>query len=141
MQFQLTTFTFALLAALTTAAPAPEPQSQGGYYSAVGYKYSGPGCTTQTLIFADPIFGDGNVCQALSRQPDSASIVSYSTVSVAAGCSGESRDFERHGLELTRDVVALYTTADCSGTAYLAPEGGCVTGSAPFVSTFITCKR
>lgn len=36
-------------------------------------------------------------------------------------------------------VVKLYTTADCSGTSYDAPAGGCVTGSAAFQSGFVTC--
>jgi hypothetical protein len=36
-------------------------------------------------------------------------------------------------------LVALYTAANCAGTAFQAPVGGCVTGNAPFVSTYVTC--
>jgi len=36
-------------------------------------------------------------------------------------------------------AVKIYSSADCTGTAYSAPVGGCVTGSAPFVSAFVTC--
>ena len=56
-----------------------------------GYKYSGGGCTDQTLINADPIFGTGNVCQPLNRNEGSPSVVSYKAYSAAAGCVGEPR--------------------------------------------------
>ncbi|KAF2825357.1 hypothetical protein CC86DRAFT_295294 [Ophiobolus disseminans] len=89
MQFQITTLTLSLLAALTTAAPSSLESRQGGYYNSVGYKYSGPGCNSQTLIFADPIFGSGGYCQALDRSGNGTPIVSYLTSSIADGCSGE----------------------------------------------------
>jgi hypothetical protein len=76
------------LASLSTAAPSLLPR-QGGYFVAVGNKYSGPGCVPQSLIFADPIFGYGNACQALDRSGTGVKIVSYSTLS-APGCSGKS---------------------------------------------------
>lgn len=123
MKFSTTTLSTALLATIATAAPpALDARQSGGYYVAVGNWYSGPGCTASNLIFADPIFGNGNVCQPLDRSGTNPPIVSYSTVGVAAGCS-----------------VMLYTGAGCSGTAYSAPVGGCVTGSGPFVSTYVTC--
>ena len=84
MHFPLTTtaLPIALLAALATAQP-------GGYYAVVGYKYSGPGCTPQTLINPDPIFGSGGYCQPLDRFGDGAPIVSYKASSIAEGCSCE----------------------------------------------------
>jgi hypothetical protein len=86
------------LAALASAAPSLDSrQSQGGYFSAVGNKFSGPGCTSQTLIFADPIFGSGNACQALDRSGTGVPIVSYSTLSVSAGCSGKSKSLGGEG--------------------------------------------
>jgi hypothetical protein len=88
MYFSSTTLSFAILAALTSAAPSSLEARQGSYV-AVGYKYSGPGCTASTLIFADPIFGDGNMCQPLDRFGTSPPIVSYNTTSVTAGCTGK----------------------------------------------------
>ncbi|OAL05596.1 hypothetical protein IQ06DRAFT_342867 [Phaeosphaeriaceae sp. SRC1lsM3a] len=83
------TFVVSLLATLVAAAPASLEARQGGYYVAVGTKYSGPGCNPNSTPLGDPIFGNGNVCQPLDRFGDGAPIVSYQTVSVAAGCSGE----------------------------------------------------
>jgi hypothetical protein len=88
MLFSAITFVAAFIA-LTTAAPAAvEVRQSGGAFVSVGDKYSGPGCNPSTLIFADPIFGNGNVCQPLDRFGDGAPIVSYSTLSVSPGCSG-----------------------------------------------------
>jgi hypothetical protein len=88
MLFSATTFSVAALTALAAAAPATVEVRQGGAYVSVGNKYSGPGCNPATLIFADPIFGNGNICQALDRFGDEGPIVSYSTLSVSPGCSG-----------------------------------------------------
>jgi hypothetical protein len=85
-------FPILALAALTTALPSPQAGS-GGQFVAVGNKYSGPGCKAQTLIFADPIFGNGNGCQALDRFGTSPPIVSYNTTSVSPGCSGKFSSF------------------------------------------------
>ena len=85
----LPTFALALLAALTSAAPSSLEARQGDSFVSVGNKYSGGGCSASTLIFADPIFGNGNVCQPLDRFGTSPPIVSYKTLSVSAGCSGE----------------------------------------------------
>jgi hypothetical protein len=138
----------ALLAALTAAAPATLEERQGGAFVAVGVKYSGPGCNPAATPLGDPIFGNGNVCQPLDRFGTGAPIVSYQTASVSAGCSGKSsssscwsirtRYFTR--LWLTYATVTVYTGADCTGTAFSAPVGGCVTGNSPFISTFVTCK-
>jgi len=89
MQFQLTTLTFALLSALTAAAPADIEARQGGYFAAVGYKYSGGGCTSTSLTEADPIFGSGGYCQGLNRFPDANTppITSYKLSSIAEGCT------------------------------------------------------
>ncbi|KAF1941866.1 hypothetical protein EJ02DRAFT_454703 [Clathrospora elynae] len=123
MYFAATTLTTALLTALTAAAPSTlNTRQSGGDYVSVGNKYSGGGCTPSSLIFADPIFGNGNACQALDRIGGGAPIVSYSTLSVNAGCS-----------------VTLYTAPNCGGTAFSAPVGQCVQGSSPFVSTFVKC--
>ncbi|KAJ5060633.1 hypothetical protein J3E72DRAFT_428230 [Bipolaris maydis] len=109
MHFTAATIALSLLAAATASPLSPR---QGGAFVAVGLKYSGPGCTDSTLINADPIFGNGNVCQPLDRFDTGVPIRSY---------------------------MAIYQTADCSGTAFLAPVGGCVTGDGPFVSAFVTC--
>ncbi|KAH9859380.1 hypothetical protein IAQ61_011161 [Plenodomus lingam] len=123
MMLFTTTFSIYFFAAISTAVPSTfDSRQSGGSFVSVGNKYSGPGCTDSTLIFADPIFGNGNVCQVLDRSGTNPPIISYITLSAAAGCS-----------------VTLYTGADCSGTAYSALVGGCVTGSAPFVSTYVTC--
>ncbi|KAF2112841.1 hypothetical protein BDV96DRAFT_549457 [Lophiotrema nucula] len=122
MQFTIPAL-FAAFTAFAAAAPAPALDTrQGGYFAAAGYKYSGGGCNPNQLIYADPIFGPGNICQPLDRSGTGAPILSYKTYEAAAGCS-----------------VALYSTSDCTGTKYSAPVNGCVTGNAPFVSVFITC--
>jgi hypothetical protein len=78
----------ALFAVLAAAAPSGLEARQGGFFVSVGLKYSGPGCVDSTLIFADPIFGNGNVCQPLDRSGTGTPIISYETVSVSPGCSG-----------------------------------------------------
>jgi hypothetical protein len=138
----------ALLAALTAAAPATLEERQGGAFVAVGVKYSGPGCNPAATPLGDPIFGNGNICQPLDRFGTGAPIVSYQTASVSAGCSGEfpSSSYWSTGasyilkLWLKHATVTVYTGADCTGDAFLAPVGGCVTGNSPFISTFVTCK-
>jgi hypothetical protein len=87
MLFSTTSLSIAMLATLAMAAPSSLESRQGGFFVAVGTKYSGPGCTGEAL--GDPIFGNGNVCQPLDRFGDGAPIVSYETVSVSAGCSGK----------------------------------------------------
>lgn len=72
----------ALISTITLAT------AQGGAFVSVGEKFSSGGCTPSSLIFADPIFGSGNVCQPLDRSGTGAAIVSYRTLSVSAGCSG-----------------------------------------------------
>lgn len=84
------TLLLAALAPLTAASPSPIlSDRQGGSFVAVGNKYSAGGCTDQSLIFADPIFGNGNVCQPLNRNEPATPVVSYKTLSTTAGCSGE----------------------------------------------------
>jgi hypothetical protein len=85
-----TTLSVAMLLALAGAAPSSLERRQGGFFVAVGTKYSGPGCNPADTPLGDPIFGNGNVCQPLDRFGDGAPIVSYETVSVSAGCSGKS---------------------------------------------------
>lgn len=77
--------------AFTAAAPSTleTRQGSGGAYVAVGLKYRAGGCVDSNLIFADPIFGNGNVCQPLARQPDAEPIVSYKTVGTSPGCTGK----------------------------------------------------
>lgn len=83
------TITLALLAALATAAPSLSPR-QGGAFVAVGKKYRHTGCNdNKDLIFADPIFGNGNECLPLDRSGTGELIYSYETTSTSAGCSGE----------------------------------------------------
>jgi hypothetical protein len=91
MQFQFTTLTFALLTVLTAAAPADIEARQGGYYAAVGYKYSGGGCTPSSENNVDPIFGSGGYCQPLNRNPTATTppIISYKLSSIADGCTRE----------------------------------------------------
>ncbi|KAF2034605.1 hypothetical protein EK21DRAFT_56092 [Setomelanomma holmii] len=87
MQFSISTLALALMASLSSAAPAVLEARQGNFVS-VGNKYAGPGCTQ--LIFADPIFGNGNVCQDLDRSGTGTPIRSYETLSNSPGCSGKS---------------------------------------------------
>jgi hypothetical protein len=89
MLFSTPALSVALLATLSAAAPAALEVRQGGYYVAVGVKYSGPGCNPASTPIGDPIFGYGNVCQPLDRFGDGAPIVSYQTSSVTTGCSGK----------------------------------------------------
>lgn len=86
MHFTAATIALSLLAAATASPLSPR---QGGAFVAVGLKYSGPGCTDSTLINADPIFGNGNVCQPLDRFDTGVPIRSYSTSRVSEGCSGK----------------------------------------------------
>jgi hypothetical protein len=79
-----------LLTALAVAAPTTLEARDGSGFVSVGNKYSGNGCNSNQLIFADPIFGDGNSCQALDRFGTSPPILSYETLSVNANCSGKS---------------------------------------------------
>jgi hypothetical protein len=88
MYFPTTTISLALLSAVATAAPALEAR-QGGFFVSVGNKFSGKGCTPQTLIFADPIFGTGNSCQPLDRSGTSVPILSYQTTQTTADCKGK----------------------------------------------------
>lgn len=111
----------AIFVPFVASLAAALPQS-GGFFSAVGNKYSGGGCTDQSLIFADPVFGDGNVCQPLNRFEGAVPVVSYKLLSASAGCT-----------------VRLYSDTTCSGTAYVAPAGTCVQGNSPFLSVFVTC--
>jgi hypothetical protein len=89
MHFPTTTLalTLTLLTSLAPASPALSPR-QGGFFTSVGNKYSGPGCTSQSLIYADPIFGSGNFCQPLDRSGTGAPIVSYLTTQTTADCKG-----------------------------------------------------
>lgn len=82
------TIALAIFAALATAAPSLSPR-QGGTFVAVGNKYSKTGCVSSDLIFADPIFGNGNQCQPLDRSGTGPAIFSYTTTSVSAGCKGK----------------------------------------------------
>jgi hypothetical protein len=74
------------LLSLASAAPSSLSPRQGGSYYAVGNLYSGGGCTN--LIYGDPIF-TANTCVPLDRNNNVPDIISYSTVSAAAGCTGK----------------------------------------------------
>ncbi|ORY16301.1 hypothetical protein BCR34DRAFT_476501 [Clohesyomyces aquaticus] len=87
MQFT-TTAILSLLAALGSAAPADLEARQGGSYYAVGEHYKGGGCTSGSLIFADPIYIE-NACTPLDRFGTEPDIVSYKLLSVSAGCHGK----------------------------------------------------
>jgi hypothetical protein len=89
--FSTIAFSVATLAALAAAAPTELESRQGGGFVAVGNKYSAGGCNPNSLIFADPIFGDGNACQPLDRSGTGAPILSYETLSTNANfnCNGE----------------------------------------------------
>ncbi|KAH7381247.1 hypothetical protein DE146DRAFT_760683 [Phaeosphaeria sp. MPI-PUGE-AT-0046c] len=113
----------AVLAAFATAAPSLSPR-QGGTFVAVGNKYSKTGCAQGDLIFADPIFGNGNQCQPLDRSGTGPKIFSFNTTAVNSGCK-----------------VQLYTGAGCTGTEYDAPLNQCVATNQAlgFVSTNVIC--
>jgi hypothetical protein len=91
---RFTTALVALVASVVTAAPANDLSARQVDWSAVGELYSGGGCTSQSLIFADPIFGAANVCHPLDRFGNQPPIVSYKTVSTSPGCTGRFIDFQ-----------------------------------------------
>lgn len=87
-------FTISTLLALvagTTAVPTSSvsPRQSGGKFHAVGNLYSDGGCTSQSLIFADPIFGPPNLCAPLDRNNNVPPILSYKTISEDTGCTGK----------------------------------------------------
>lgn len=79
-----------ILAVVSAVIAAPSPISPRQVeWHAVGELYSDGGCTSQTFIFGDPIFGAANTCHPLDRNDNVPPIVSYKTVSVDAGCTGK----------------------------------------------------
>jgi hypothetical protein len=143
MQFSICDLSFALLTGLSTAAPPSLDARQGGSFVSVGNKYTGPGCTQ--LIFADPILGMATsartlIVPALARRSEVTRRFAMLPVAlVSCSCSlGIWQWKEESKAELTM-LVTIYTGANCTGTAFVAPVGGCVTGDSPFVSTFVTC--
>jgi hypothetical protein len=60
-------------------------------------------------------------------------LVSYSC------CLGIRQGQWKEGSKAELTVLVTIYTGGNSGTAFVAPAGGCVTGDSPFVSTFVTC--
>ncbi|KAF1965762.1 hypothetical protein BU23DRAFT_560803 [Bimuria novae-zelandiae CBS 107.79] len=112
-----------LLALSVLAAATPLSPRQGEFH-AVGNLYSAGGCTSSSLIFADPIFGAINVCQPLDRNNNVPPIVSYKTLSVDAGCT-----------------VSLFYDGACSVPVlgFTAGVNKCVQGTKPFESAIVKC--
>lgn len=59
-----------------------------GFYNTVAEIYSGPDCSTDSFVWADPIFGRGGSCQLLDRNDNTPDIVSYKVVSQHPDCTG-----------------------------------------------------
>lgn len=87
MRFTISTL-FAL-SAFAIAAPTSSVETRQVEWHAVGEIYTGGGCTAQSLVYADPIWGPANRCQKLDRNDQIGPILSYKAVSVGAGCTGE----------------------------------------------------
>ncbi|KAF2683275.1 hypothetical protein K458DRAFT_418915 [Lentithecium fluviatile CBS 122367] len=126
MHLPTTTAFLTFLTSLASSAPTNPftPRQPGVEWHAVGNLYSGGGCTSQSLIFADPIWGAANQCHPLDRFSDQPPIVSYKTTSVDAGCN-----------------VTLFYDFACSVPAggFAAGLNGCVQGNSPFESAIVTC--
>lgn len=77
---------FALSAAVAVTASSPDDPD---FYNTVADIYSGPDCTNETFVWADPIFGRGGSCQPLDRHGNTPDIFSYKPVSIYTDCVGE----------------------------------------------------
>lgn len=77
-----------VLAVLPAAALAQAP-GDPDFYSTVAELYNGPDCAADKLIFADPIFGTGGICQPLDRNNNVPEIISYKVTTQYPGCSGK----------------------------------------------------
>ncbi|KAI1406166.1 hypothetical protein F4819DRAFT_287965 [Hypoxylon fuscum] len=110
---------FALSAAVAVTASSPDDPD---FYNTVADIYSGPDCTNETFVWADPIFGRGGSCQPLDRHGNTPDIFSYKPVSIYTDC-----------------VVTLYTDSECNSTPYAADVDQCVQAGVPFVSAFVQC--
>ncbi|KAF2179714.1 hypothetical protein K469DRAFT_716064 [Zopfia rhizophila CBS 207.26] len=74
------------VAGLATAQGPNDP----GFYNTVAEIHSGPDCLESNLVWLDPIFGRGNMCQPLDRNNNTPDIISYKVTYNYEGCSGES---------------------------------------------------
>lgn len=84
MQFlTLTLATFLPLIAAQGSPGSPD------FYNTVAEIYSGPNCEASSLVWADPIFGDGGICQLLDRNDNTPDIISYKVLRQYPGCSGK----------------------------------------------------
>lgn len=83
---QLLTLLFAVIPALAAAQAGP---GDPGFYNTVAEIYSGPGCTEDTFVWLDPIFGRGGSCQLLDRNDNTPDIFSYRVTAQYPGCTGE----------------------------------------------------
>ncbi|KAF2278713.1 uncharacterized protein EI97DRAFT_465128 [Westerdykella ornata] len=115
---------FLFLSALPTLALAQGSPGSPDFYNTVADIFSGRNCDAATFVWADPIFGTGGTCQLLDRNNNTPDIYSYRITSQYPGCS-----------------VNLYVTDDCSGTAFPASVGECVSApqGTPFVRAFVQC--
>ncbi|KAF1950958.1 hypothetical protein CC80DRAFT_482004 [Byssothecium circinans] len=119
---KLSTATITLLPTLALAQWGT-PGSPG-FYHTVAEIYSAANCTAESLVWLDPIFGNGGTCQLLDRNDNTPDILSYRVTAEYPGCS-----------------ATLYADNECLGTAYPAPVGECVQadGGVPLVKAFVAC--
>ena len=87
---RFTPSTILIFSAFAIAAPNSPIESRQVEWHAVGELYSGGGCTSQSFIFADPIWGAANTCHPLDRSGNVPPITSYKAVSIDSGCTGKS---------------------------------------------------
>ena len=135
---QFLTITFATLLPLIAAQGSP---GSPDFYNTVAEIYSGPNCEASSLVWADPIFGNGGTCQLLDRNNNTPDIISYKVLRQYPGCTGKKLDFMLMKGITNRLTATLYTDNDCLSTAYPAPVGACVTSTdgKPFVKAFVQC--
>ncbi|KAI1208526.1 uncharacterized protein F4807DRAFT_429961 [Annulohypoxylon truncatum] len=110
-------FALSTAAAVITAGPG-DPD----FYNTVAEIFSGPDCSNETFVWADPIFGRGGRCQPLDRQDNTPDILSYKPTTIYPDC-----------------IVNLYTDSDCDSDPYSAEVDQCVQAGIPFISAFVKC--
>ncbi|KAF1999942.1 hypothetical protein P154DRAFT_576577 [Amniculicola lignicola CBS 123094] len=115
----------AVLPAFALAAPSIKRQGapgDPGFYNTVAEIYSGQGCTADTFVWGDPIFGLGGQCQLLDRNDNTPDIYSYKVVQQYPDC-----------------VATLYTDTGCQSVGVVAPLNECISSAEPFVMAFVQC--
>jgi len=137
-------FSFAAVFLASLSAALPQSPGDPDFYNTVADIYSGPSCSADSFVWADPIFGTGGTCQLLDRNNNTPDIYSYKVTAQYPGCTGKT-GFQYHIIDLKalmRNCTAtLYSDDTCSGAGVVAAVGQCVepTDGKPFVRAFVDC--